>query len=149
MCRLTCSHFHIGSRASSVSRHFHPIHGHAHCCLSVLFLLTFYFVLDFTFLLFLLFTMTDSDSMNNPLCHSVIGSIVSLDNCTPDTGYEPNVMELTGTTELNNAVLATSTSRIPSTTQPLRQTSTWMTTLSASFSQKYTEITPITAVRKV
>ena len=41
--------------------------------------------------------------MNNPLCHSVIGSIVSLDNCTPDTGYEPNVMELTGTNELNNA----------------------------------------------
>ena len=41
--------------------------------------------------------------MNYPLCHSAIGSIVSLDNCTPDTGYEPNVMELTGTTELNNA----------------------------------------------
>ena len=29
--------------------------------------------------------MTDSDSMNYPLCHSAIGSIVSLDNCTPDT----------------------------------------------------------------
>ena len=26
-----------------------------------------------------------------------------MDNCTPDTGYEPNVMEFTGTTELNNA----------------------------------------------
>ena len=47
--------------------------------------------------------MTDSDSMKTPLCHSAVGSIVSLDYCTPDTGYEPNVMELTGTTELNNA----------------------------------------------
>ena len=46
--------------------------------------------------------MVRSDSMNNPLCHSAIGSIVSLGNCTPDTGYEPNVMEL-GTNELNNA----------------------------------------------
>ena len=33
MCRLTCSHFRIGSRASHVSCHFHLIHGHAHCCL--------------------------------------------------------------------------------------------------------------------
>ena len=42
-----------------------------------------------------------------------------------------------------------STSRIPSPTQSLRQTTTWMTTRSASYSQKYTEISPITAVRKV
>ena len=78
--------------------------------MSVLFLLTFYFLLDFTFLLFLLLTMTDRDSMNfNPLCHFANGSFVTLDDCMPDTGYEPNVMELTdvmeftGTTELNNA----------------------------------------------
>ena len=70
-----------------MSRHFHPIHGHAHFCLRVLFLLTFYFLLDFTFLLFLLLAMTDSDSMNYLLCHSAIGSIVSLDNCTPDTTW--------------------------------------------------------------
>ena len=45
----------------------------------------------------------------NPLCHFANGSFVTLDDCMPDTGYEPNVMELTdvmeftGTTELNNA----------------------------------------------
>ena len=45
----------------------------------------------------------------NTLCHSKNGSFVTLDDCMPDTGYEPNVMELTdvmeftGTTELNNA----------------------------------------------
>ena len=47
--------------------------------------------------------MTNSDSMNNPLCHSAIGSMVTFDYCTPDTGNEPNVMELTGTKGLNNA----------------------------------------------
>ena len=47
--------------------------------------------------------MVPNDSMNNPLCHSAIGSMVTFDYCTPDTGYEPNVMELTDTNELNNA----------------------------------------------
>ena len=54
--------------------------------------------------------MTDSDSMNlNTLCNFANGTFVTLDDCLPDTGYEPNVMELTdvmdfaGTTELNNA----------------------------------------------
>ena len=46
--------------------------------------------------------MVPNDSMNNPLCHSAIGSMVTFDYRTPDTGYEPNVMEL-GTNELNNA----------------------------------------------
>ena len=41
------------------------------------------------------------------------------------------------------------TSRIPSVTLPLRQTTTWMTRHSASYWQKYTESTPITTVRKV
>ena len=41
------------------------------------------------------------------------------------------------------------TSRIPSSTLLRRQTRIWMTRHSASYSQKYTEITPITAVRKV
>ena len=91
-------------KASHLSFHFHLIHGHAHCCLSVLFLLTFYFLLDFTFLLSLLLTMTDRDSMNlTPLCYSANGTFVTLDDCMPDTGYEPNVMELAGTTELNDA----------------------------------------------
>ena len=45
----------------------------------------------------------------NTLCNFANGTFVTLDDCLPDTGYEPNVMELTnameltGTTELNNA----------------------------------------------
>ena len=45
----------------------------------------------------------------NTLCNSANGTFVTLDDCLPDTGYEPNVMELTdfmeftGTTELNDA----------------------------------------------
>ena len=46
--------------------------------------------------------MVPNDSMNNPLCHSAIGSMVTFDYRTTDTGYEPNVMER-GTNELNNA----------------------------------------------
>ena len=54
--------------------------------------------------------MTDNDSMSlNTLCNFADGTFVTLDDCLPDTGYEPNVMEVTdvteftGTTELNNA----------------------------------------------
>ena len=85
MCHLICSHCHIGSRASQCL--FHLIHGHshAHWCLSVLFLLSFYFLPKFLFHLFLLLAMVPSDSMNNPLCHSAIGSMVTFDYCTPDT----------------------------------------------------------------
>ena len=78
----------------------------------VLFLLTFYFLLYFTFLLFL-FMANSSDSMIlNTLCNSANGTFVTLDDCLPDTGYEPNAMELTnameftGTTELNDAVFS-------------------------------------------
>ena len=86
--------------------HSHPIHGHAHCCLSVLFLLTFYFLL---YLSLLLFFMANTDSMINTLCNSADGTFVTLDEYLPDTGYEPNAMELTDvmefavTTELNDA----------------------------------------------
>ena len=76
----------------------------------VLFLFTFYFLLYFTFLLCLILSMTDNDSMNlNTLCNFANGTFVTLDECLPDTGYEPNAMELTdvmafaGTTELNDA----------------------------------------------
>ena len=44
---------------------------------------------------------------------------------------------------------SSSTPRIPSSTSLRRQTTTWMTRHSASYSLKYTENTPITAVRKV
>ena len=45
----------------------------------------------------------------NTLCNSANGTFVTLDDCLPDTGYEPNAMELTDvmeftrTTELNDA----------------------------------------------
>ena len=41
--------------------------------------------------------------MEDPLCNSSFGSMVSLDYVTPDTGYEPKDMELADTTELNLA----------------------------------------------
>ena len=54
-----------------------------------------------------------SDSMIlNTLCNSANGTFVTLDDCLPDTGYEPNAMELTdvmefnGTAELNDAVFS-------------------------------------------
>ena len=45
----------------------------------------------------------DENSMEDPLCNSAIGSMVSLDYVTPDTGYEPKDMELADTNELNLA----------------------------------------------
>ena len=40
----------------------------------------------------------------NPLCHFANGTFVTLDDCLPLTGYEPNAMEFTNATELNDAV---------------------------------------------
>ena len=41
--------------------------------------------------------------MEDHLCNSSFGSMVSLDYVTPDTGYEPKDMELADTNELNLA----------------------------------------------
>ena len=82
--------------------HSHPIHGHAQRSLSVFLSIALYFLLYFFFLLFL---MTDGDSVTmNTLCNSDNGNFVTLDDYLPNTGYEPNAMEFTATTELNNAV---------------------------------------------
>ena len=69
-----------------MSFHFHPIHAHVSSSLSVvLFLPTFYFLLYFTFILFL-FMANSSDSMNlNTLCNFANGTFVTLDDCLPDT----------------------------------------------------------------
>ena len=49
--------------------------------------------------------MTDGDSVTmNTLCNSDNGTFVTLDDHLPNTGYEPNAMELTNATELNDAV---------------------------------------------
>ena len=45
----------------------------------------------------------DENSMNDPLCNSSFGSMVSLDYVNPLTGYEPKDMELTDTNERNLA----------------------------------------------
>ena len=81
--------------------------------------------------------MTDGDSMTiNNLRDSANGTFVTLDDSSHFTGYEPNAMELNDT-ELNDSVPSNFTDFQDSTT-------TWMTRHSASYSQKYTEITPIT-----
>ena len=49
--------------------------------------------------------MTDGDSMTiNNLRDSASGTFVTLDDYLPLTGYEPNAMEFTNATELNDAV---------------------------------------------
>ena len=45
----------------------------------------------------------DENSMEDPLCNSSFGSMVSLDYVTPDTGYESTDMELADTNERNLA----------------------------------------------
>ena len=45
----------------------------------------------------------DEISMEDPLCDSSLGSMVTLDYFTPLTGYEPKEMELTDADELNLA----------------------------------------------
>ena len=88
---------------------FISIHGHrhAHLFLSVVFFfVSLYLVLKSFFHLFLIPAMVpDENSMEDPLCNSSFGSMVSLDYVTPDTGYEPKDMELA---DINERNLATS-----------------------------------------
>ena len=97
MSHLTCSHCHIGSRPRSVISP-HPIHACAlGCFLSVFFLLSFYLLSKSFFHLFLTPAIVpDENSMNDPLCNSAIGSMVSLDYVTPDTdpGGPPPLLQL-------------------------------------------------------
>ena len=96
----------FGSRPRSVISP-HPIHACARGCLSVFFLLSFYLLLKSFFHLFLIPAMVPDDvSMKDPLCNSAIGSMVSLDYVTPDTGYEPKDMELADANELNIAAFS-------------------------------------------
>ena len=74
--------------AQGLAVSFHLIHGHshAHLFLSVLFLLSFYLFLKSFCHLFLIPAMVPDDvSMNDPLCNSAIGSMVTFDYVTPDT----------------------------------------------------------------
>ena len=63
-----------------------------------------YFFLQFLFQLYLMsIPAPDEISMEDPLCNSSLGSMVTLDYVTPLTGYEPKDMELTDADELNLA----------------------------------------------
>ena len=79
---------------------FISIHGHrhAHLFLSVLFTPSLYFVLKSFFHLFLNPAMVpDENSMEDPLCNSSFGSMVSLDCVTPDTQPEGGIDQRTST----------------------------------------------------
>ena len=66
--------------------------------------MSLYFVLKSFFHLFLIpAVVPHENSMEDPLCNSSFGSMVSLDYVTPDTGYEPKDMELADTNERNLA----------------------------------------------
>ena len=111
---FTLSHV---AQVSSVCLHFHPW---SSAC-ALLFTSSLYFFLNSFFHLFLIPAMVpDENSMEDPLCNSSFGSMVSLDYVTPDT---PTLLR--------------------------HRTRTKMTLRSASCSPKHTENTPITAVWKV
>ena len=85
---------------------FHVIHACAPVCcsLSVSPHPFFYFLVLFLFQLYLMSNSApDEFSIENPLCNSSLGSMVTLDYVTPLTGYEPKEMELTDADELNLA----------------------------------------------
>ena len=66
--------------------------------------MSLYLVLQSFFHLFLNPAMVpDENSMEDPLCNSSFGSMVTLDYVTPLTGYEPKDMDLTDADELNLA----------------------------------------------
>ena len=83
---LMCSHCHMWLKSRLCV--FISIHGHrhAHLFLSVLFTPSLYFFLKSFFHLFLMSTLVpDENFMEDPLCNSSFGSMVSLYYVTPDT----------------------------------------------------------------
>ena len=85
---FTLSHV---AQVSSVCLHFHP--WSSACALVLecsLFTPSLYFFLKSFFHLFLIPAMVpDENSMEDPLCNSSFGSMVSLDYVTPDTSLPP------------------------------------------------------------
>ena len=76
---------HIGSKPRSVISP-HPIHACPRGCLSVLFLVSLCFFLKSFFHLFLIPAMVpDENSMEDPLCNSSFGTMVSLGPCPHPT----------------------------------------------------------------
>ena len=79
-----CSYVTLAQVSSVCLRSIHG-HRHAHLFLSVLFDPSLYFFLQSYFHLFLIPAVPDENSMEDPLCNSSFGSMVSLDYVTPDT----------------------------------------------------------------
>ena len=99
------SHRTCGSRSRRVS--FHVIHACAPVCcsLSVSPHPSFYFFVLFFFQIYLMpNSAPDEFSIEDPLCNSSLGSMVTLDYVTPLTGYEPKQdSNLVNTEELDLA----------------------------------------------
>ena len=91
--------------AQGRSRVCHTISIPSMMCGSKLIRFSFYFSLLFSFLFLSFFLMYDSDndSVTNNLRDSANGTIVTLDDFSHFTGFEPNDMELNDT-ELNDSV---------------------------------------------
>ena len=101
-----CSHIALVAQVSPCVS-FHIIHACAlvSCVLSCLSSpVSLYFFIQFLFQLYLMsIPASDEISMEDPLCDSSLGSMVTLDYVTPLTGYEPKEMDLTDTDEQNLA----------------------------------------------
>ena len=86
MSHPTCSHCHIWLKGLVRVISPHPIHACALGCFLSVYFLSFYLLSKSFFHLFLIPAMVpDENSMEDPLCNSAIGSMVSLDYVTPDT----------------------------------------------------------------
>ena len=124
------SHRTCGSRSRLVCHSMSSMHAHTVCCsLSVSPHPSFYFLVLFFFQLYLMSNSApDEFSIEDPLCNSSLGSMVTLDYVTPLTGYEPKEMELTDADELNLATTSdiyfqhTWRIRLPSPTIPTSTT---------------------------
>ena len=95
------SSHHMAQGRSHLSFHFHPIHAHAWLSLSVSLHFSTFCRSSTSSSLF----STDGDSVTiNNLRDSANGTFVTLDDYVSLTGYEPNAMEFTNATELNDGV---------------------------------------------
>ena len=106
VCWCTCVHTsHLWLKSRLVCHSMSSMH--AHLCLVPWVVSphpSLYFFLQFLFQLYLMsIPAPDEISMEDPLCDSSLGSMVTLDYVTPLTGYEHKDMELTDADELNLA----------------------------------------------
>ena len=117
--------------------HCHPIHGRAQRSLSVF---SPSLSTSCSTLFFLPFLMTDGDSVtiNKPCATPQTGPSSPWTITSPITGYEPNAMEFTGTTELSDAVFSDINFQDSLVHTAHSSDLSWMTTRSASYSKKYT-----------